>query len=414
MRVYISSTPDELEHHRSAARDVVAELGFDPMSRDPAATGGLDPVAACASQVASADLALAIVGWRRGRVPSPELRGDGLRFWAWWEVRSAFDHGKPVVALMAADSWRPELREDNPRARAVMRDFRGELERVAVFFGGEDPGTLPEFRGLVRRELIAAHETELAGGEEAVIDAPRLRRWSPPQLPDRPYPVLLPYTHPGLMAGRERELEELGQVLARRLPIVGLHAPSGTGKSSLLAGGLVPHLRAEGRLVAFDRRPAQPGLADRLLDELLDAPARAGVDPAVFVDRLVAIRRIVEIDVPLLVVDQFEDLLKSQDTRAARAQIGRLLAASVQRQPTLDGPLCQWLLAYRREVHGELLRWLSDALRDARAEGLEVAGLPHELSRSERFFSWPLQPFGTARRGSLDAGEAPRVFLQAI
>jgi len=29
----------------------------------------------------------------------------------------------------------------------------------------------------------------------------KLRRWPPTELPDRPYPVLLPYTHPALMAG---------------------------------------------------------------------------------------------------------------------------------------------------------------------------------------------------------------------
>ena len=74
MRVYISSTPEELKAHRALAVEVVAELGFEPASRDPAAGRGLDPVAACARQVASADLVLAIVGWRRGRTKARSRR----------------------------------------------------------------------------------------------------------------------------------------------------------------------------------------------------------------------------------------------------------------------------------------------------------------------------------------------------
>ncbi len=89
----------------------------------------------------------------------------------------------------------------------------------------------------------------------------------------RPYPLLLPYTHPDLMAGRERELEELRRLLTRPVPIVGLYGPSGCGKSSLLAGALIPTLRGEGRPVAFDRHPTEAGIAGRLLGDLLEAEA---------------------------------------------------------------------------------------------------------------------------------------------
>ena len=78
MRVFITSTPEELEPHQVAACEVAHSLGLEPVLRDPAAGRGLDPVTACARQVAAADLLLAIVGWRRGRTPPPELGGDGL------------------------------------------------------------------------------------------------------------------------------------------------------------------------------------------------------------------------------------------------------------------------------------------------------------------------------------------------
>jgi len=48
MRVYITSTPEELEAHRAAARNAVAEMGHEPLLRDPARGRGLKPVLACA------------------------------------------------------------------------------------------------------------------------------------------------------------------------------------------------------------------------------------------------------------------------------------------------------------------------------------------------------------------------------
>ena len=51
---------------------------------------------------------------------------------------------------------------------------------------------------------VAAHDPADRPGPE--IQPPRgLRRWSPPELPERPYPVRLPYTHPARLAGRDRE-----------------------------------------------------------------------------------------------------------------------------------------------------------------------------------------------------------------
>ena len=37
----------------------------------------------------------------------------------------------------------------------------------------------------------------------------RLRHWPPPDWPARPYPVLSCYTHSALLAGRDREIDDL-------------------------------------------------------------------------------------------------------------------------------------------------------------------------------------------------------------
>ena len=449
MRVYISSTSDDLEPHRQAALDVARELGLEPVVRDPAIRRGLSRVEACRRQVAAADRLLAIVGWRQGEVPGPELGGRGARSWTEWEVESAFEQGLPVTVLMAGDSWPESSREADSMARSAMQDFRGELDRLAVRFDAEAaasdrrPGGAPtdDFRELVRRQLSEARpgrktppssetssRSSASGGTSAAADSSpglRLRRWPLPELPSRPYPLLLPYRHPDLMAGRERELSELRQLLTLPVPIVGLYAASGAGKSSLLAAGLVPGLRAEGRPVAFDRHPCEAGLAGRLLHDLLEADDEQTLEiaddevaargPGAFVDRMLATRQLAA-GAPVLVLDQFEDLLNRTGERAARALVGTLLAASVQRQAGLDGPPCRWLLAYRQEFHGAVFQWLADVLRDARAEGFEAASsLPHDLSGAERFHGWPLPPLGTPAPGSADrAREAARVFLEAI
>ncbi len=209
---------------------------------------------------------------------------------------------------------------------------------------------------------------------------------------------------------------ELRQLLAQPVPILGLHAPSGTGKSSFLYAGLVQGLRAEGRPVAFDRHPCEPGIVRRLLGDLLDDD-RAEVaddDPHAFVDRLGDVLRLAE-KPAVLVLDQFEDLLRFDDAVGARAVLGMLLAASVQRQPGLSDPPCRWLLAYRQEFHGKVFQWLSDVLRDGRAASAVAVSLPHDLSGCERFHAWPLLPLGTPAPGTDDrVTAAARVFQEAI
>ena len=424
MRVYVSSTSDDLERHRQAALEVAREIGVEPIVRDPAARRGLSRVEACGRQVADADLLLAIVGWRTGEVPGPELGGDGNRSWTEWEVKSAFDRGLPVAVMMAGDSW--PLRETDAVGSSMVRDFRGELDRLAVRFAGKPENGLGDFRELLRRRLLdAARGERQASDAGASIEGLRLRRWPAPELPARPFPLLLPYTHPDLMAGRERELAELRRLLTLPVPILGLYAASGTGKSSLLSAGLVPGLRAEGRPVAFDRHPCEAGLTGRLVRDLLEATDEealeiagddvAGRGPEAFVELMLATRRLA-VEPPVLILDQFEDLLRRSGERRARALVGTLLAASVQRQPGLDGPPCRWLLAYRQEFHGEVFQWLADVLRDARAEGFAaISTQPHDLSGPERFNGWPLAPLGTPEPGSSDrVADAARVFQAAI
>jgi formylglycine-generating enzyme required for sulfatase activity len=245
-----------------------------------------------------------------------------------------------------------------------------------------------------------------------------LRAGPPPELPEQPYPVLLPYVHPELMAGREQDLEEIRTYLRLPLPLFGLGAPSGTGKSSFLLAGLVPGLRADGTPVAVVRHPQETGLAARLLGDLLEGGAPeekrvADEDWRGFVRRLGVVERLAGKS-PLLVLDQFEQVLR--DDAPTRARVGVLLAATARRRPGIETPLCRWLLVYRQEFHGELLAWLDDVLSEAiPADGSGgLSFLPSDLSGPERFLGLTLRPFATPSPGGDVLAEARQIFRAAI
>lgn len=270
------------------------------------------------------------------------------------------------------------------------------------------------------REELLRHQQSIAGssGPSAESDL-ALRTWPEPSWPDRPYPSLLPYSHPALFAGRQWELKELRGLLRGPLPILGLHATSGAGKSSLLAAGLVPALRAAGYPVAFQLSPHEPKLAGRLIADLLraaagdDALAVDEDDPFAFTDLLLKAERL-WCRPPLLVLDQFEDLMRPENA-AARARLGLLLAASVQRRGGREDPPCRWLLAYREDFHGRASTWLRDVLQEARdRDHPATRQLPHDLARGERFHSWPLPPLGAPPPGGNPSQAPAQAFREAI
>ena len=308
--------------------------------------------------------------------------------------------------------------------------FQGLAEAVEVFEVGSigqapftRPGSSPKAQPATESHSLGHHPLEARADLQPQVPLPTdsqrapagLRAWPPPDLPAHPYPLLLPYSHPDLLAGRDAEISKLWRMLETQVPILGLSAPSGTGKSSLLLGGLVPLLRAAGVPVAVARHPAEPGLGAQLIGDLLD-----GVDPSPDLDAWAFADQLKEVEAlagakPILVLDQFEDVMRPEAV-AARRSLGLLLAVSLARRPGLPSAPCRWLLAYRREFDGRLRTWLRDVLIEARVANLTAIGLlPHDLSGPERFHRLALSPLATPVPGSENPLQAStRVFLSAI
>jgi serine/threonine protein kinase len=163
--VFISSTSEDLKPFRQAAKDVILDLGWHPVMMEHFGTdGSVGIVEACKQRVAAADLVLAILGWRLGWVPKPEVGGDGKRSITQIEIDAAKSLDKPVLFLLADDRWPGNLWESKTEAREQMEAARKGIDRLAVFFQWEplESGaveTLPQFRSKVRQELMRLGET---------------------------------------------------------------------------------------------------------------------------------------------------------------------------------------------------------------------------------------------------------------
>ncbi len=234
-------------------------------------------------------------------------------------------------------------------------------------------------------------------------------------LPDRPYPLLRPYTHPALFAGREREIEDLLTKLRGKTPILGFYSTAGAGKSSVLRAGLLPALR-EGRVpAAYQDHPGEPGAIQGIVSQLVAGASLEDEDDIPAVLEQVRLARELAGSPPVIVLDQFEDVIKLSSGDRVRARWGLVLAATVKGRAIVQQPRCRWILAYRSEYEGQLKPWLADVLEDARRAGLEeLSDLPRDLSDHTRFDSIWLAPFGASREPNIAKEAAHRAFLRAI
>ena len=275
-----------------------------------------------------------------------------------------------------------------------------------------------QIRGILQdvdKTLVLTHHGQgFALQAEVTALEGRSRGVEAPPLPEHPYPLLRPYDHPALFAGREREVEEVLARLRGRIPILGLYSVAGAGKSSLLRAGILPALREAGVPVAYHDHPAEPGAIQAVIAQTEAESLEDEDDFRAAANGIKAAGQLTG-SPPVIVLDQFEDVLKLPPGHSVRARWGLILAASMRGHTGIDQPPCRWLLAYRGEYEGQVKPWLGDVLDDARRGGFEgTDDLPSDLSRQERFDSAWLAPFGATVDHGSRADTAHHAFLRAI
>jgi len=276
-KVFLSSTSTDLAPYRAKVREKIEGLGQASVCMETFGARPETPLKTCRKEVEGADALIVIVGHRCGWVPgADEEGGDGETSITRLEVTWALDAGKPVFAFLVDPKapWTGEREEARLLDAAASPDevalavrqlqaFRLFLEkhRFRELFSSEDDLAGKVVTGLARW-LLEVRDT--AGKATEAEDPPPLWTGSP-FLGLRAFtPVDAP-----IFFGRERETDRLVERLAgsscRFLLIFGA---SGSGKSSLVAAGLIPRLAAN----------AIPGSEDWLLPQVpADVPGRPWV-----------------------------------------------------------------------------------------------------------------------------------------
>ena len=358
MRVFVTSTSPELEPYRRAAVEAIQLLGWVVVEGTSQDTSS-ETVESRERLAAGADLVLGLLAWDPGEVPTPERGGDGLQGWGAVGTGRCSSpgpvfgstHGGRSMVSCPSDQKIPNnsplcsiFEPSSVGWRSRSDPSRQTIRRSVPSSDANSPVIAPSPGWQTHRGQYLLNSNCGAGLDPSCPSD--LTRYS--------------FRTPTPSFSREGNgpLADLVALLRWPAPILGVHAPSGAGKSSLLSAGLVASLREAGRPVAMERHPQEPGIVLRLLGDLLESGYEVeDNDPITFADRLIDIARLSRA-APVLVIDQFEDLLREDanipgvesNRRRARATIGPLLAATCQRQPGFSGPACRWLLGLPSRV----------------------------------------------------------------
>lgn len=127
MKIYISSTYQDLIDHRSAVDRTLRRMGHDVIGMEQYVAEGNKPLDRCLADVRLADLYVVIVAWRYGYIP-PDQPIPGTLSITELECKEAVAAGKPILAfLLDPDTPWPTSRVDAMSAESQHGDSRPGL-----------------------------------------------------------------------------------------------------------------------------------------------------------------------------------------------------------------------------------------------------------------------------------------------
>ncbi len=122
MRIYVSSTYEDLKAHREAVLRAIRRLGHECVAMEEYVAEDVEVAEKCAEDVATCDAYVGLFAWRYGAVTEVELR-------------AAEQHGLPVLAFLIHEMhpWPPPF-IDEGEARIRIKALREELKKKLVAF----------------------------------------------------------------------------------------------------------------------------------------------------------------------------------------------------------------------------------------------------------------------------------------
>jgi hypothetical protein len=270
-KIFLASPGDVLDE-REIALDVLAGIPYDPLLRGNVTTedvawdkrgagtpilAGVTPQDSVAAGLPLPSLCaiVVVIFWSRMGTPLPPsyVKSDGSRYesgteWEYEEAVAAFrEKGSPYVLLyrrtqeVLLNPALPDFHERYDQFKKVERFFeklRGpDGSATGGYTGYETPG---DFRERLEGDLKALIARLLETPEHSTSERVEL----PEPWPGSPFPGLRAFTAADapIFFGREREIDALiGGPMKH--PLSAVVGASGSGKSSLVAAGVLPRLQ---------------------------------------------------------------------------------------------------------------------------------------------------------------------------
>ena len=124
MKIYISSTYQDLSDHRQAVDRTLRRMGHDVIGMEQYVAEGNKPLDRCLADVRIADLYVVIVAWRYGYIPQDQPAPGGFSITE-LEYHAADEAGKPILAfLLDPDTPWPTSRVDAMSAESLPGESR--------------------------------------------------------------------------------------------------------------------------------------------------------------------------------------------------------------------------------------------------------------------------------------------------
>jgi Domain of unknown function (DUF4062)/SIR2-like domain len=186
IRVFVSSTSEDLKPFRMVARDAILKVGCIPIMMEDFGAIPDATVLACHKKLSDCQVVLLIQAFRRGWVPTLDQGGNGTDSVTALELAYARDLHPPIpiLAMLASETWPGNQWERDEAGRHWVEKFRSGLNLPAEFFDHEDPSgvedrRLPGFRAKVlsvlqaHRERLLKQMTVRQGGGLDFFDSAR-------------------------------------------------------------------------------------------------------------------------------------------------------------------------------------------------------------------------------------------------
>lgn len=342
-RVFLSSTYRDLfDIRREIAEWLSGVFGVELIVMETFGSDADPPDVLSVHKVRDCELFVGIYAHRYGTVD--KATGKSITELEFDEAEFAFSAGvlDDVLLYVISPSapWPNAYREADPVAQQALSRFK---ERVAKH-------TYTPF--VDRRELLFTIVRDVYRRIAARLkEVPRRVRVPAPmkkRAPLQPFGMqFLTSGDSDYLFGRETEVDKLFRLL-RENPIVLFLGDSGVGKTSLIHAGLVPRVQNENYWPIYTRSFGFPqrDVARQIESTVFEGSTSRRPSP---LPLLAEIQAAISPKIPLLIIDQFEDILTANDPSEVEA-----LVADIQGLRTLHDESVRTLISYRADQEGRL------------------------------------------------------------